>query len=176
MQPHEILGTLSPETVSQMFRFLQKEQKTTFRTCLATLASQRKLRPVFIERKPPDARYAWMWKECKRAGNEAIAANLLHIWLSNAQKPLLIHFLDQLGISHDGDGGIDTLPPQPDPGTIREAVESLLNAFPHEIVAIYLHAFQSMENEGWPALGELLATDPRLHLGSADQPPTASQV
>jgi hypothetical protein len=31
-------------------------------------------------------------------------------------------------------------------------------------VKVYLHAFQSLDDEAWPTLGELLAEDPSLAL------------
>jgi hypothetical protein len=31
---------------------------------------------------------------------------------------------------------------------------------------VYLNAFQALDDEGWPALGELLAEDPRLRLAA----------
>jgi len=165
MRPQEIVTSLSLESACDLFRYMQKEQKAAFRTCLATLASGRKLRPVFIERKPPEQRYAWMQKEVGRAGNENIAANLLHIWLGNAKKSMIVTFLDSLEIEHDGDGGIDNLPEEPDAAAVTAAVEKLLDQFPHEEVAAYLHAFQSMEEKSWASLEQMLAEDARLRLG-----------
>ncbi len=171
MRPHEILAALSPETAFSLFRHLQTEEKATFRSSLATLTAQRRLRPVFVERKPPADRYLWMQKECGRPGNEAIAANLLHIWLAGAQKPVILQFLDTLQLPHDGEGGIDALPPEPSTDRVREAVDQLLATHPHEGVAAYLHAFQVMEPQGWASLETLLAEDPRLQLGAASKEP-----
>jgi len=165
MRPQEIVTSLSTESACDLFRYLQKEQKAAFRTCLATLAAARKLRPVFIERKPPEQRYVWMQREVGRAGNENIAANLLHIWLGNAKKSMIITYLDALEIEHDGDGGIDSLPDEPAEEKVAAAVEQLLEKFPHEEVAAYLHAFQSMEEQSWASLDLMLREDARLKLG-----------
>jgi hypothetical protein len=32
------------------------------------------------------------------------------------------------------------------------------------VVAVYLHAFQALDEQGWPSLAELLDEDPRLKL------------
>jgi hypothetical protein len=34
-----------------------------------------------------------------------------------------------------------------------------------EIVSVYLHAFQAMDDAGWPSLNEILDADARLTLG-----------
>lgn len=166
MRPQQIIASLSPATVSDLFRYLQKEEKAAFRSCLSTLAANRKLRPIFVERKPPDQRYAWMQREVARPGNEPIATNLLHIWLAGAKKSMIIDFLDSVGVEHDGDGGIDQLPPEPDAEKVNAGVEKLLATYPDEEVAAYLNAFQTMEESGWSRLESWLEQEPRLKLGT----------
>ena len=51
-----------------------------------------------------------------------------------------------------------------DDAQLRPAVEALLAKYPHETVAVYLHAFSGMEGVQWPNLDELLLTDARLKL------------
>jgi len=166
MRPQQILASLSADTASDLFRYLQKEEKAAFRSCLATLAADRKLRPVFVERKPPAERYAWMQREVARAGNEAIATNLLHIWLAGAKKSMIIDFLDTVGVEHDGEGGIEQLPPEPEEEKVNAGVEKLLEQYPDEEVAAYLNAFQVMEEKGWKSLESWLEKEPRLKLGT----------
>ena len=81
-----------------------------------------------------------------------------------SQSSLLCDFLDALGIEHDEHGGIDNLPETPAPEKLHAAVETLLAKYPAEIVAVYLQSFQTMDIAGWPALGEMLTADTRLHL------------
>jgi hypothetical protein len=48
---------------------------------------------------------------------------------------------------------------------IRAAVEGLLANHPQEVVAVYLLAFNEMNQANWPNLKAMLESDARLQLG-----------
>ena len=48
---------------------------------------------------------------------------------------------------------------------LKSAVEALLGKYPPETVAVYLHAFNEMNEQEWPNLTAMLDTDRRLQLG-----------
>ena len=176
MKSSEIFQHLSPGLSEQVLFWLYSAEKPTYKVAVQTLAAQRKLRPVFVERKPRAERHEWMKNALGRPAGEPIAANLLQMWLMGSQASLLCDFLDALGIEHDEHGGIDSLPATPDTEKLREAVEGLLAKHPAEIVAVYLQSFQTMDIAGWPALGEMLARDTRLHLPAPTSAPTATET
>jgi hypothetical protein len=163
-KPYEIFAALSPAVSEQLFSFIQEREKPLYKATIDTLAKQRKLRPVFLERKPRPERHQWMKDALGRKINEAVAAHLLQIWLVGSQSKLLCDFLDSLGIAHDENGTIEALPPAPPKDKLKDTVDQLVTKHDPAIVAIYLHAFQALDEEGWPTLAELLAEDPRLHL------------
>ena len=167
MKASEIFQRLSPTTAEQVFTHLQETDKPTYKAALQTLAAQRKLRPVFVERKPRPERHAWMQAALGRPQGEQIAGNLLQMWLLGSQAPMLCDFLDSLGIPHDEHGGIDSLPDCPPPEKLDAAIDALLAKYPPEAVAAYLHCFQGMDIAGWPPLAEKLASDERLRLPAA---------
>ena len=164
MTASDIFQRLSPGLSDQVLSYLQTADKPTYKVAIQTLATQRKLRPVFVERKPRPERHAWMQTALARPASEQIALNLLQMWLMGAQSAVLCEFLDALGIAHDEQGGIDSLPECPAPEKLREAVDGLLAKHPAETVAVYLQCFQGMDIAGWPPLAEMLATDERLRL------------
>ena len=176
MKSSEIFQHLSPGLSEQVLGWLHATEKPTYKVAVQTLATQRKLRPVFVERKPRAERHTWMQGALSRPAGEPIAANLLQMWLMGAQSSLLCDFLDALGIEHDEHGGIDSLPETPTPEKLHAAVETLLAKYPAEIVAVYLQSFQTMDIAGWPALGEMLAADPRLHLPAPVPAPAATET
>ena len=171
MNASEIFQHLSPGLAEQTLSYLNTAEKPTYKVAIQTLAAQRKLRPVFVERKPRQERHVWMQAALARPANEQIAANLLQMWLMGAQAPVLCDFLDALGIEHDEHGGIENLPEAPTADRLQTAVDGLLTKHPAEVVAVYLQSFQTMDIAGWPALGEMLAKDARLHLPSATPAP-----
>jgi hypothetical protein len=168
MKAYELFERMSPELGSEILSYLQKEQTPVFKSVVQGVATQRNLRPVFIERKPPDERYAWIKTALARKANETLAAHLLQTWLLGAQTPMLCEFLDSLGIKHDKDGTVEQLPDSPPKEELRPAIDQLLTKYPAEIVAVYLQAFHDMDSTiSWPPLGEALEEDERLRLGPA---------
>ena len=81
------------------------------------------------------------------------------------QKQLLVDFLNALGIQNK-DGVVDDLPATVDDAKLKSAVESLLAKHPPEIVAVYLNAFNDMNEASWPNLKTMLEGDARLQLGA----------
>ncbi len=162
MTQSEIFGHLPAPLAHEILSHVLKAQRPSYAVALQTLAAQRKFRPIFIERKPPVERHAWMQQQLGRSLNEELAGNILGLWLTGPQAPMLAAFLDALGIAHDGKGAIETLPPSPSKEALKSAIDALFVKFPADHVKTYLHAFQVSEPTAWPALGELLAEDPRL--------------
>jgi hypothetical protein len=166
MKSHEVFQQMSPALAVEILTYLQKEQMPVFKSTVQGLASQRNLRSVFIERKPPQERYAWIQAGVGRKISDTLAAHLLQAWLLGAQKPMLCDFLDALGIARDEDGTVEQLPESPAKEKLSETVSQLLAKYPPEAVAVYLHAFHDMDSTvSWPPLGEVLQEDERLRLG-----------
>jgi hypothetical protein len=166
MKSHEIFQQMSPDLAVEILGYLRKERTAIFKSVVSGLAGQRNLRIVFVERKPPVERYAWMKTALSRKAGDALAAHSLEGWLLGAQKPMLCDFLDSLGVDHDEDGTVEKLPESPPKEELRTTIHQLLAKYPAETVAVYLHAFHDMDSAvTWPPLGEVLADDERLRLG-----------
>jgi len=165
---HEIFARMPSAVGAQLFAYVQENEAALYQATIHTLAKQRKLRIVFIERKPRAERYAWLQGAIGKAQNESVAMHLLQIWLVGAQTKLLCDFLDALGISHDEQGTIDTLPSAPPKADLAKAVDTLCAKHDPGVVTVYLHTFQAMDEPGWSTLQELLAEDARLQLGKKE--------
>ncbi|MDD5351392.1 MAG: hypothetical protein PHQ12_14365 [Chthoniobacteraceae bacterium] len=151
----------------QIFGFLFEKEKPLYKATIEALAKKRNLRPVFVERKPREERFAWMKEALSRAMSDPVAAHVLQVWLVGAQSAVLCDFLDALGVTHDENGTVETLPPAPAKDVLVSAVETLLAKHEAGVVAVYLHTFQALHEEGgWPTLAEVLETDARLKLAA----------
>lgn len=164
MTVYELFARLSPAETSGIMEWLQENDRAAYKTCAGLLASRRKLRPVFVERKPRAERNAWMAENLGKPANVDIATEILQSWILGAHGAMVCGFLDSLKIPHDGKGLIETLPPEPPAGEVDKAVESLFAAYPQSAVAVYLNLFTSMDMTEWPHLKALVSTDPRLCL------------
>lgn len=163
---YEIFERSSPELINEVFTHLHDKEKAVYKAAIQNLAAQWKLRPVFVERKPKAERHLWLKRALSRKPADEFAVQVLQIWLLGAQRDLICEFLDQLGIPHDGKGVVDNLPPEPSREHLERAVNALLDKHPPEVVAVYLNAFQAMDDHGWSGLDQVLANDGRLALGT----------
>ncbi len=143
MTAHEMFQKMPPDLGQTIIGWLRESERDVFRTALHSLAQQRKLRPVFVTRKPKAEQAAWLVDQLKMRGNEAVGENLLQIWLMKGRSEMLSTFLDALGVSHDGKGGIDgDIPKELDAAKVGAGAAALMEKFPTGEVAVYLNLFQ----------------------------------
>ena len=162
---NEIFAKMPATVAAQLFAHLAEKEPNLLKATVTTLCEQHKSRPVFFERKPRTERYAWSRDGLGRSRNANVAAHILQIWLVGAHSKLLCDFLDGLGISHDEHGTIEELPAAPEKAKIAEVITDLVTKHDPGVVAVYLHAFQATDENGWSTLEELLGEDDRLKLG-----------
>jgi hypothetical protein len=163
---HELFGFMSPSLALEILTFAYETDKPLYRATLGAVAEARKLRPVFLERQPRPQRHAAMLATLARPTLDMVTSNLLRSWLLKKHKQMLADFLDALGIVHN-EGVVEELPATIDEAKLRAAVETLVAKYPPEAVAVYLHAFNEMNEVEWPGLKTMLDADPRLQLGGA---------
>jgi len=155
---------MPPELAARIIEEVHGTDKDLYRVALHSVAQARKVRPVFLERQAKADRHRTMATAISQRSLEMIAGNVLSGWLVKNQQGLLCEFLDSLKISHDK-GVVENLPASVPDADLDNAVNALLSKHDPKVVALYLHAFFSMNDANWPHLDELLHTDDRLHLG-----------
>jgi len=161
---HELLGFMSPSLALEILLYAYESDKPLYRATLAGVAEARTVRAVFLERQPRVERHALMVATLSRPALEMITAGLLRAWLLKKHNAMLVAFLDALGIPHK-EGVVEDLPATMDETKLRAGVDVLLEKFPREVVAVYLHAFSDMNEVEWPNLKTILEADKRLQLG-----------
>jgi|SRR5688572_25191741 len=165
MTASELLAAVSPALGQRILDEVHATDKELYRVALAGAAQAKKVRPVFLERQPRSDRHRSMIAALARPEFNMVAGNLISGWLIKNQQPLLIAFLDALKIPHEK-GVVENLPDKVDDTELKNAVSSLLEKNQPEIVALYLHAFYSMNEANWPTLDVMLHEDDRLMLGA----------
>jgi hypothetical protein len=163
---HEIVGFMSPTLATEILTWAHQDDKPLYKAMLAAVAQARKVRPIFMERQPRPERHTAMLATLARPSMENNASTLIRTWLLKKHKVLLVDFLDALGVQHE-DGVVDDLPPAMEDDKLRAGVEALLAKHPHEIVSVYLNAFNGMNETNWPLLQQMLREEPRLQLGAS---------
>jgi len=163
LKSNELFGFMSPALAREILTYAHESDKPLYRVSLGAVARARRLRPVFLERQPRTQQHETMLGTLTRPALEPAAANLIRSWLLKKHNAILVDFLDALGIAHK-EGVVDELPDTMDEARLRSAVDALLAKHPPEIVAVYLQAFQQMNEVEWPALKAMLDGDERLQL------------
>jgi hypothetical protein len=162
---HELLGFMSPALALDILTYTFENDKALYRATLKAVADARKVRPVFLERQAKPQRHAAMLATLSRPALDLVTGNLIRAWLLKKHRAMLADYLDSLGIKHE-EGVVEEIPPTMDDAKLRAAVDALLATYPPEAVAVYLHAFNEMNEQEWPNLTAMLNTEPRLQLGT----------
>jgi hypothetical protein len=160
---HELLGFMTRNLALEILSHAYETDKPLYRATLNAVAEARKVRPVFLERQPRTQRHEAMLGTLTRPALDLVTGNLIRTWLLKKYNGMLVDFLDTLGIQHK-EGVVESLPAAMDDPKLRAAVDVLLGKYPHEVVAVYLNAFNDMNEVDWPNLKTMLESEPRLQL------------
>ena len=163
---HELLGFISPALANDILSFIFESDKPAYKATLAAVAEAKHVRPIFLERQPRTERHTTMLSALTKPNLDAAAAAFIRAWLVKKHAAMLVDFLNALGIPHEN-GVVEDLPKEMDDAKLKPAIEILLGKYPHEVVAVYLNAFNDMNAAGWANLKTLLESDTRLQLGTA---------
>ena len=158
-----IFQKISEDLSQEIVKFIRGEEKEAYKSILAGLAESRRVRTVFVQKRPVEKQISWLVQSLKLKTGELVADQVLQIWLLKAKTDMLTSFLDKLGIEHDGEGSVEgDLPNELDGDKLKEGVEGLIEKYGEEEVRIYLALFQAQKTGGWPELHSLIDSDERL--------------
>src|SRR6185369_5013331 len=155
---HELIGFMSPPLANDILTYAYESDKPVYKATVAGVAQALRVRPVYLERQPRAQRHASMVQILSRPGLDAISGGLLRAWLVQKHKAMLVDFLNTLGIPNK-DGVVDDLPEKMDDAKLKAAVDGLLAKYPREVVAVYLNAFNDMNEANWGNLKAMLESD-----------------
>ncbi|NWK56151.1 hypothetical protein HW115_11065 [Verrucomicrobiaceae bacterium N1E253] len=165
MTAHELFQNVNPSLVQDMFQWMRETDRNLYKTALGSLASNRKLRPQFVQKKSIADQITWMHNTLRLKSSDMIAEHLLQVYFMKGQEEMLASFCDGLGIEHDGKGQVEgNLPETLDAEKLKAAIDTLLEKFDTGLVALYLHTFNLQTPDGWSALADALENDERLKL------------
>ena len=165
LKSHELLGFMSPGLAKEIVSSAHETDKPTYKAAMAAVAEARHVRPKYLEHQPCPERHATMLAALARPALDLAAGTLIRTWLVKKQNAMLVDFLNALGIENK-EGVIENLPEAMDDAKLKSAVDVLLAKYPHEHIAVYLNAFNDMNEANWANLKTMLEGDKRLQLGA----------
>lgn len=167
MKAYEIYQEVDSALVVEMCQWLRSNEKELYNNALGSLAANRKLRPIFVQRKKPNDQAVWLHKTLKLRTSDTVGEHLFQVWFMKGQKEILKSFCDGMGIGHDGEGQVEgDLPETLDADKLKSTIDTLLGDNDAKLIAVYLHIFNLQTQAGWQSLTEALASDERLKLSA----------
>jgi hypothetical protein len=157
MRSYQVFAAMAPERAVAMMRVLSKEAPAMFRQAVDAAAIAIKARPVYMRRQPFEKRAEAVRRSLSRVVANPVADELLAVYFLECRKPLLIEWLDRVGLAHDEGTLEQDAPEQPAPGQLEKAIAEFLAADSDEDRELLLRAFAAQDAVDWPALEARLA-------------------
>ncbi|MBT8043809.1 MAG: hypothetical protein KJO79_02565, partial [Verrucomicrobiae bacterium] len=80
MHAHELFQQVKPSIVNDMFMWMRETDRNLYKTALGSLATNRKLRLAFLQKKPAAEQIAWMHKNLQLKTSDMIGEHLLQVY------------------------------------------------------------------------------------------------
>jgi hypothetical protein len=156
MRSYQVFATMAPEEAERMLRVLSKEAPAMFRQAVDAAAVSIKARPVFLRRQTFELRAKTIRRALARLSANLVADELLAIYFLECRKPLLLEWLDLLGLAHEDGSLKDEAPAEPPPSELAAAVAKYRGTGDDPDRELLLRAFAAQSAIEWPALDALL--------------------
>jgi hypothetical protein len=157
MRPFQIFASLPPERASALLRALSEKVPVVFAQALGAACIALRARPVYLQRLPFEKRAEAIRRALARVAADPIAAEVLAAYFLECRKPLLVEWLDGVGLEHEEGALRAEAPPAPADAKLRAAAKKFLGADEDPDRRLLLRAFAAQEAIAWPALDALLA-------------------
>ena len=157
MRSYQIFASLPPERSQALLRMLSEKLPIVFAQALGAACVALRARPVYLRRQPFEKRAEAIRRALARVSADPVAAEVLAAYFLECRKPLLVEWLDLVGLAHV-EGVLEAdAPPPPAEAKLRKAAEKFLGADQDPDRRLLLRAFSAQQAIEWPALDALLA-------------------
>ena len=151
-----IWSGMTDDVAATILGDVKRETPDLYREALATAAGAFRMRPDALRQQPITRQAATIRRALTQVTQQDLGAHILINWLTTSQKPMLVQFLDDLGIVHEEGTVKGEIGPEPDPERLAAAVANLRASFPAEHVRLYLSAFAVITADEWQHLPGLI--------------------
>lgn len=161
MRCYQVFAQMSPEQAVRVLREIQEKAPAAFVQALGLAASALRARPVYLTRLPFEKRAEAVRRALSRVASNAVAEEILAVYFLECHRPLLVEWLDTVGLEHEEGVLKSDTPEAPEAAKLGEAVQRFLGAGDEAPTrTLLLYAFAAQEPVDWPELDRLLAEHP----------------
>ena len=162
-----IWSGMPDDLAARILTELRGELPDLYREAQGTAAAALNMRPQVFRQQPGPRQAATIRRVFTQVGRETVAAHVLIEWLTRLRKPMLVQFLDSLGVAHEEGTVNDSAGEEPEREKLIAAINDLHAAYPAEEVQAYLSAFYLTTGYEWKTLPELIEAEPAAGGGTA---------
>lgn len=153
MRSYQVFAAMSPEEATRMLRVLSAESPAMFRSAVDAAAVASRMRPVYLRNQPFEKRAQAVRRALARVTANPVADEVLAVYFLECRKPLVVEWLDLLGLAHEEGTLTEDAPAQPAEADLRAAVGKFRSAGGDDPDReILLRSFAAQEAIAWPVL------------------------
>jgi hypothetical protein len=160
MRAYQVFATMPAERAVALMRALREQSPGTYTQALAVASAAFKARPVYLARQPFEKQAEATRRALSRVAANAVAEELLATYFLECRRPLLLEWLDKVGVAHEEGTLQDERPVPPSSRKLREAVATFLDGPEPPERELLLRAFAAQEAIDWPELDALVEGSP----------------
>lgn len=160
MRCFEVFAGMPEELAQQVLREIRDKAPAGYQQALMLACGVMRSRPVYMRKLAFEKQADAVRRALSRVASNAVAEEMLAIFFLECRRPLLVEWLDAIGLSHKDGVLEDDRPAQPEEGRLREVATRFLAGDEPEVRRLLLRAFGSQDPIDWPSL-DALVTDAR---------------
>ena len=156
MKAYQVFAHMSQERMHELLESLREGAPGVYMQALAAASAWLRARPQFVFKQPPDKRAKLVRQALARVSTSIVAEEVLAASFLQVTKPLLIEWLDLVGVAHK-DGGLESdALPEPERSVLEQALASYRKPEDAADRELLLEAFAAQSAIEWPVLEELI--------------------
>ena len=156
MRSFQIFATMSPDRAVVVMSGLFENAPQMYKQALLAASASMNARPTYLQRQPFEKQVAAIRRALSRVAANGVAEEILAVYFLECRKPLLLEWLDLLGIKHE-DGILETdSPAAPGKAELEKARNTFCGVDDDADRSLLLKAFAAQSAIDWPDLEALL--------------------
>jgi hypothetical protein len=158
VKAYQVFARMTPERAHALLEGLRQDVPAVYTQALGAASVFLRARPQFVTKQKPERRAQLVRQALSRVATNVIAEEVLAAYFLNVKKPLLVEWLDAIGLQHeDGSLALDA-PPEPERAALEKAIAAFRKPDDAPDRELLLEAFAAQTAIDWPALDALLAS------------------
>ena len=160
MKAYQVFARMTPERTHALLEGLREGAPAVYTQALAAASAWLRARPQFVLKQSPERRAKLVRQALSRFNTSLVAEEVLAAYFLQVKKPLLIEWLDLLGVPHEDGGLADEAPAEPAREVLERALASYRKPGDAADRELLLEAFAAQSAIDWPLLEELIGLPP----------------